>query len=561
MSGRASPLQDRVDGHVRRIWGDTAPSDLAGRLIDAIGADPGAADPALPSPRWDEGDVVLITYGDSVVGAAAPLAELNRFVSDQLLDSFGVVHVLPFSPSSSDRGFAVIDYTAVDPSVGTWADLDALAGRVDLMVDLVLNHVSTRSEWFDQFLAAEEPGRRYIKTAEPDADLHRVVRPRSLPLVHEFSTADGPARVWTTFGPDQVDLDWAEPDVAVEMLRVVDLYLGHGARFVRLDAVAYLWKESGTTCIHHDRTHEIVRLLRTLLVARAPGAVLITETNVPDAENRSYLGAGDEAHAIYNFTLPPLLVDAILNGRTDRLARFLAGMPALPEGTTLINFVASHDGIGLRPAEGLLTPDEIDDLVRTTEERGGLYGTYDAGDSARPYELNIALPDLFGGVDDPHMPERVLLAHTIMLTLAGIPAIYVNSLLGTTNDRDAVRADDSRRSINRRAVSGSDLPPETPEWRREIYRGLLRRAAVRRGQAAFHPDGAQRAHGDGPLLRVVRTSPDGARVVELIANVGDTAIPVPGGPIGVDLLTGEPVPSELAPYGTVWVERPPSVDQ
>lgn len=546
-------LRDRVGDHVRRIWGDSAASDLTDRLLDAIGVRDHASEP--PSARWDERDVVLITYGDSVTGAAAPLVELTSFVTDQLLDSFGMVHVLPFAPSSSDRGFAVIDYTAVNPALGTWADLDALTERVDLMADLVLNHVSTRSRWFEQFLADEEPGRRYIKTAEPDADLSLVVRPRSLPLRHEFATAAGPKTVWTTFSPDQADLDWSEPDLAIEMMRVVDLYLRHGARFLRLDAVAYVWKEPGTTCIHHPRTHEIVRLLRTLLEVRAPAAVLITETNVPDAENRSYLGAGDEAHVVYNFTLPPLLVDGILNGRADRLADFIAGMPTLPAGTTMFNFVASHDGIGLRPAEGVLSPEEIDGLVRRTEERGGLHGTYDVGGSTRPYEINIALPDLFGGSDDPLMPSRVLLAHTIMLTLAGLPAIYINSLVGTTNDLDAVRADGIRRSINRGSVAGADLPPEEPAWRRDVYRGLLDRAAVRRRHTAFHPDGAQSARRDGPLLRVLRTSPDDRSSIELIANLGDGEVATPADAYGSDLVSGEAVPAVLGPYAAVWLDR------
>ena len=281
-------LFESVLEHLNKIWGvrDEAIAEL---FIDAIGIDTDA----LPAPtsRWDEGDVALITYGDSITNDdQAPLRALANLVGSDLADAISIVHVLPFSPYSSDRGFSVIDYTEVDPNLGTWDDMAALADSVPLMFDLVLNHSSASSEWFQQFLRDEEPGRSYIKTGEPDWDLSTVTRPRSTPLLSEFETEAGPKLVWTTFSRDQVDLDWSNPELVAEMLRIIDLYIRKGARLLRLDAVAYIWKVPGTTSIHLPETHEMVKLLHTLLAARAPEVSIITETNVPDRENRTYFG-------------------------------------------------------------------------------------------------------------------------------------------------------------------------------------------------------------------------------------------------------------------------------
>ncbi len=512
----ASQLHDRVLDHVERIWGDRD-ADIATMLIDAVGIDPTSALPG-PASRWDERDVALITYGDSIVsGADAPLRALTALVSGDLADAINIVHVLPFNPYSSDRGFSVIDYTEVDPNLGTWEDMDALSEHVALMFDLVLNHCSAKSEWFQQFLADEEPGNAFIKTGEPEWDLSKVVRPRSLPLLTEFDTAVGPQLVWTTFSEDQVDLDWSNPDLVAEMLRVIDLYISRGARLLRLDAVAYIWKVPGTTSIHLPETHEMVKMLHTLLASRAPEVSIITETNVPDRENRTYFGDSDEAHLIYNFTLPPLAIDAVLNGRADRLVEWMNTAPPPPPGTTLFNFLASHDGIGVRPAEGFLTDDEISGLVALTHDRGGLHGTYDRAGVPHPYELNIAFPDLFGGPDDPQMVDRILLLHTIVLALAGVPAIYINSLMATTTDRAAYDADGIRRSVNRGRVDLTDVPGLADDtWQSRIYAGLLDRAALRRMHGAFHPEAEQ-------TLRDL----DGVLSIERNPSIGD------GGPVTV----------------------------
>ena len=511
-------LNERVLDHVERIW-KSRDGRIAEQLIRAIGI----TSNALPSPaeRWSERDVTLITYGDSIVsGEESPLRALASLVQSDLREAISIVHVLPFSPYSSDRGFSVIDYTEVDPNLGTWDDMRALADHLGLMFDLVLNHCSVKSAWFRQFLADEEPGRSFIKTEDPSSDLSDVVRPRSSPLLTPFETAAGTKYVWTTFSDDQVDLDWSNPDLVAEMLRIIDLYIRTGARLLRLDAVAYIWKVPGTTSIHLPETHEMVKMLNTLLAARAPEVAIITETNVPDRENRTYFGDSDEAHLIYNFTLPPLAIDGVLNGRADRLVDWMATATPPPPGTTLFNFLASHDGIGVRPAEGFLTGEEITDLVDLTHAHGGLHGTYNRDGVPLPYELNVSFPDLFGGPDDPLMVDRILLLHTIVLALAGVPAIYINSLMATTNDRAAYEADGIRRSINRGRVDLADVPNRWGEtWQGRIYGGLIERAALRRRHAAFHPEGEQTLRDLGGVLAIDRISPDRGESVSVICNM------------------------------------------
>ena len=547
-------LREAVLGHLDKIWG-VRDEAICSRFIEAVGIDTEAL--PVTKSRWDETDVALITYGDSMFNEdEAPLRTLTKLVSTDLADAVSIVHVLPFSPYSSDRGFSVIDYTEIDPNLGTWDDMAALAEAVPLMFDLVLNHASAKSDWFQQFLNDEEPGRRYIKTGEPDWDLSEVVRPRSLPLLTEFETAAGPKLVWTTFSPDQVDLDWSNPDLVAEMLRIIDLYVKRGARLLRLDAVAYIWKVPGTTSIHLPETHELVKLLHTLLAARAPEVSIITETNVPDRENRTYFGDSDEAHLIYNFTLPPLAIDAVLNGRADRLVDWMSKAATPPSGTTLFNFLASHDGIGLRPAEGFLTSAEIGRLVEVTHARGGLHGTYASGDQDRPYELNIALPDLFGGPNDAHMVDRIVVLHTIVLAVAGVPALYINSLMATTSDHTAVEADDVRRSINRGRVHVNDVPSLVDDsWQSRLYATLLDRASLRRSHAAFHPDGAQELRDLDGVLAIDRTSVDESEQISVYCNVTDETKVVTLDGAFHCLLTGieHGGSLQLAPYATAWL--------
>ena len=553
------------------LYPDARADDLAARALAAIGLDhhPPAAPPPDPRTTWGADDILLITYADALrADGEAPLATLGSFLEERLAGAVSMVHILPFFPSSSDGGFSVVDYLAVDEALGDWGDVSGIAASFTLMADLVLNHASADSAWFRQFSRDELPGRDYFVTAEPDADLSRVVRPRTHPLLRWVETPSRVRHAWCTFSHDQPDLDFSNPEVLLEFLRIIDAYLDAGVRLLRLDAVAYLWKRPGTTCIHLPETHLVVRLLRTLLAARCPDARLVTETNVPNRENLTYFGNANEAHAIYNFTLPPLLLDALLRGRSDHLQTWMMSMPPAPPGAAYLNFIASHDGIGLRPAEGILSDDEIAGLAQAAEARGGQVSAYAAPGGARPYELNIALIDALSG-DDGLGVERFICAHAIMLALEGVPAVYIHSLLATPNDHDNVAREGTARAINRARRSADEVCAALDEpggTAKEVFRRLMRLMAIRRRQPAFHPNAPQLTLDLKPwLFGVRRQSMDRDQSLFAVANVTaeprgldlaglDLAASVDWG----DLITGKAVTDvsgrmTLPAYGAVWL--------
>lgn len=250
--GPGDTLGRVIGEQLRFLYGpEVGDRTLAGldRLLDRFR--PRLSDRAEPAERFDQHDAILITYGDTFrAPGRSPLAALSAFAERHLTGRFSTLHVLPFFPSSSDYGFSVIDYLAVDPALGGWDDLERLRRGFKLMVDLVLNHVSAESAWFRAFLSGEAPYERFFIEADPRADLSAVTRPRTSPLLTRVRTDRGARHVWTTFSPDQVDLNYAEPAVLLRMLEVMLTYVERGADVLRLDAVGYLWKQPGTTCIH-----------------------------------------------------------------------------------------------------------------------------------------------------------------------------------------------------------------------------------------------------------------------------------------------------------------------
>ncbi len=553
-------LRDRLD----RIYG--AHLDEAG--LDALTAVVGEIFPgAVDRGAWSADDVVLITYGntvhrryaDTAVGAISdvggrspdetPLQALHHLLLNELAGAISTVHVLPFSPFSSDDGFSVIDYLAVDGRHGTWADIEAIAETHALMVDLVANHISQEHDWFQQFLAGVEPGRSAIMTAPPDADISMVTRPRTHPLLRPVETPDGERQVWCTFSHDQIDVDFSNPAVLIEYLKIAAAYARHGARVVRLDAIAYLWKELGTTCVHRPQTHEIVRVFRDVA---GRSMQIITETNVPLAENLSYFGDGDEADAVYNFSLPPLMLDAFAQGDATLLRHWLDTLPTAPKGAAVLNFLASHDGVGLRPAEGLLPIDRIDALVQRCVERGGAVSSYAVDGGSMPYELNIALLDMLGG------PAQLLAAHAAMVAMAGVPAVYIHSLLATPNDHEQMARSGHNRGINRgfvslEAIRAAIADPASPTA--VVLPALCNLLRLRRAQPAFHP-AAQQVVLPGPAEVLAFERITAEQHLTVCVNV--SGIPQPIEFRGHDLIAGGPFAGSLAPYQAVWLTAEPS---
>lgn len=511
----------------------------------------------------DEKDLLLITYGDTLRRQGEPgLATLRRFLDDCTGSAIPAVHLLPMCPYTSDDGFSVTDYKQLDPALGTWADLDALSGQRDMMYDAVVNHISKSSAWFQKFLACEEPYKDFFIVCDPGADYSAVTRPRTSPLLTPFETKEGTKYVWTTFSDDQIDLNYHCPAVLLAVLDVLLFYAQRGARFIRLDAVGFLWKELGTTCMHLPQTHALVRLMRLVLADYAPGTKIITETNVPHKDNISYFGKGDEADLVYQFPLPPLVMFTLRAGNAARLRTWAAGLEAPRPGTAYFNFLSSHDGIGVRPTEGILTPEERDFLVTATLRSGGEVSWKDNGDGTRsPYELNINYQDALAEPDDPDATRvgRFLAAETILLTMQGMPGLYIHSLLGSRNDYYGRAVSGIPRRINRekpQADAVISALAQNPN-RRAIFTGLLARISIRAAHPAFAPAAAQEIlPWQDRLFALTRTAPGGEKILAAI-NVSGDAVPLPEPISGTELFTGVHYQNEtvtLAPWQAVWVQ-------
>ncbi|WP_100657382.1 sugar phosphorylase [Alteromonas flava] len=582
MTDAIAVLKDKVVHHLACIYDQVdAVSDyaaLADQLIATMGITT-VEPPYLPEAHrnlWNEQDIMMITYGDSIIEEGAqPLKTLHKFLQRYCVNSINKVHILPFYPYSSDDGFSVIDYSTVNQALGDWHDINDLADHYGLMFDLVINHCSARSMWFENFIKGEGVGHDFFYTAQLEDDLSKVVRPRTSPLLRETETPRGLEHVWCTFSHDQVDFDFRNPAVLTTFVAIIRDYLQQGATLFRLDAVAFLWKQIGTSCINLPQTHEVIRLLRTLIENRAPNAIIITETNIPNRENLTYFGNANEAHAIYNFSLPPLLVNTLVTGDCRYLKGWLMTMPPAQNGTTYFNFIASHDGIGLRPAEGLLTDLEIASLVQTMQNFGGRvsWRTSDMGQQ-KPYEINITLFDALQGTvkgPDRYQIDRFICAHAIMLGLEGIPGIYIHSLIATSNDYEKVEHTGQNRSINRRRWQFNELEALLDDPKTQHHKVLTRLSQlirIRKAQPAFHPNATQFTLQLGDqIFGYWRQSLKRHQSIFCISNVSDkpqtialSDINLIGTDNWIDLITGDSinladVMLNLAPYQTVWISN------
>ncbi|MGB8983603.1 MAG: sugar phosphorylase [Anaerolineales bacterium] len=553
--------------HLDFLYGEQSARQVEARLLKLIeryrGRIPKPADSSLT-----ERDSLLITYADQVQEAdKTPLQTLTEFCESHLQGVLSGIHILPFYPWSSDDGFSVKDYRAVDPALGSWDDIERLGRSFRLMFDGVINHASAQGDWFQAFLRDEKPYRDYFVTVEGDPDLSKVVRPRALPLLTEYQTTSGTRRVWTTFSADQVDLDFCNPDVLLEIFDVLLMYAQRGAQFLRLDAIAYLWKEIDTSCIHLPQTHAVIQLLRAVLDEVAPHVRLITETNVLHADNLSYFGDGtNEAQLVYNFALPPLVLHTFRTGDAGVLARWASELNLPSDRTTFFNFLASHDGIGLNPARGILSSADIEALVEQTLAHGGLISyKHNTDGTHSPYEMNISYFDALSSPDGSEslalQIDRFMAAQAIMLSLVGLPGIYFHSLFGSRNWQAGVQVTKQNRTINRQKLERKKLEGELagPDSLRvqvfTRYRQLLR---ARDSSSTFHPHGAQEVLEAGRgIFAMWRISPDGLERVLCLQNVTAREQRVAGliTKTARDLLTNRSYNPTITmePYQTLWL--------
>lgn len=509
------------------IYGIEEADILLDRLYRMVGRYGVGAQPNQSGTNLTAKDVVLITYADMVKDSSelqSPLTTLRDFCTANLKGAVSTIHILPFYPWTSDDGFSVVDYREVSNDYGNWDDIGKLGEEFDLMFDLVLNHCSSKSPWFKEYVSGVEPGLNYIMEGNPETDLSMVVRPRSTPLLTPYQTRKGERHVWTTFSADQVDLDWTSPDLLFEFLDIILYYASIGCKILRLDAVAFLWKKIGTNCLHLRETHQIIKLIRDFLEVVAPDVVILTETNVPHQENISYFGKGDEAHAVYQFSLPPLLLHALLRGTSEHLTHWAANLAAPPKGCHFLNFTASHDGVGVRPLEGILAHEEILGLAEEIRKKGGFVSMRRLEDgSESPYELNSTY---FSALSDPLDEElgmaRFQCSQAVALAMKGIPAVYFHSLCGTPNDHEGFKKTKRNRTVNRKKWNHdelSDLLNNKESLAAQIFQWYSRTLRVRAGCPAFHPDASQEIVNLGSsLFALKRDSIDGALSVFCVYN-------------------------------------------
>lgn len=538
--------------------------------------------------RFTERDVVLITYGDLITAPGrSPLQALDDLLGRFMRGSINTVHLLPFFPYSSDRGFAIIDHEDVDPRLGTWPEVERLTQRFRLMFDGVFNHVSSKSRWFQRFLNGR-PGFEdyFIAFTTRDAigpdHLRLILRPRKTDLLTRFQSIAGPRWVWTTFGPDQVDLNFKNPRVLQRVVEVLLYYVRRGADIIRLDAITYVWHELGTRCAHLKETHALVQLFRAILDVVAPQVALVTETNVPHADNVSYFGDGsNEAQMVYNFALPPLILHTFYEGSCRELAAWARGLERVSDTATYFNFLDSHDGVGLLGAQGILSAQQIGALVERAQRHGSLVSYRDSGGgAASPYELNVtwysALNRDDAGESLDLQVSRFIASRAIAMALRGVPGVYLPSLFGAKNDTAAVLAGAEPRSINRRTMDEETIYGLLADRTSWVYRVASRfRRLIRRRIAtpAFHPNGGQRILPAGEaVFGVLRTSPDGGQTVVALTNVSarPQLVALAGRELGGgaaawrDLLTSRVIPgagsgleATLRPYEVLWLSPAP----
>ncbi|MGD8961499.1 MAG: alpha-amylase family glycosyl hydrolase [Desulfobacterales bacterium] len=558
---------EKVKDLLNKIYGEQTGSLALERITPII--EKYAVQNHKKKSYFSQEDVILITYGDSLKKEGeAPLATLHAFAKQYLKGAVSNIHFLPFFPYSSDDGFSVMDFFKIDPALGSWLEVAAIGQDFDLMFDYVVNHFSAKGQWFENYLEGHKGFEDFAIEVDPATDLSMVTRPRSLPLLSEYKKTNGQTvHLWTTFSADQIDFNFKSLDVLEQMIDVLLFYADQGATILRLDAIAYLWKQIGTTCIHLPQTHEMVKLFRAILDLVAPNVIILTETNVPHNENISYFGDGhDEAQMVYNFSLPPLLFYTFVTEDATILSDWAKGLHLASENNTFFNFTASHDGIGVRPLEGILEPGEIGRLIEIVKSNDGQVSykrNPDGSDS--PYELNITYVDAILGDNSSDRAEKFLASQAIQYALPGVPATYIHSLLGSRNWVQGVQETGRARTINREKLQVEKLPAELNEpesFRARIFFPYLDLIKIRKKQSAFHPNaGFEILQSDPRIFGIKRFSPD--QTIYAFTNISSQSVSV-SLPVGaacgpmVDLMTGEDIDStaiQMNPYQYVWLEE------
>ena len=455
-----------------------------------------------------EKTTLVICYGDSVYSEKnKSIRVFKNFFQKRLGKNFNIVHFLPFYPSSSDSGFAVKDHYKIDSKLGNWFDIKSFSKKSDIMADMVINHSSARGLWFKNFLKAKRPGKDYFLTIDSKFNTSKVVRPRDHKLLKKIDIFNKTDYLWRTFSPDQLDLNFKNPAVLLRFIKIMINLINHGVTIFRLDAIAYLWKESGTKCINLNKTHEIIKLLRVISGLLNTQTLIVTETNLPEKENLSYFGKNDEANWIYNFSLPPLLIHAFLFENNSYLYNWSKKLPRSKNGNCYLNFIASHDGIGMRPTEGLLSSKALKDFLYRLKKNGSKFSYRKIQNKSKKiYEANITVFDALKKTNYDNGKfsfERYISAHSIMIAFEGVPAVYFNSIFGTSNDEAKFIITGNNRDVNRykwnlKNISNKLNNKDSKEY--YFYKKISNLLSIKKKQKAFHPNASRENINLGPKI-------------------------------------------------------------
>ncbi len=430
----------------------------------------------------------LITYADRLAGDIGGILEL---VDGPLAGAFGGVHLLPFFVpiDGADAGFDPIDHTAVDPRVGTWSDVRALADRHEVIADLIVNHVSAQSAQFQDWLARGEaspfgalfvtPGHIFGDPANP-ADVALIHRPRPTSPFTDVLFGDGSVRtVWTTFTDQQIDID-VEHDVGWGyLIDILDRFQQSGISVVRLDAVGYAIKRAGTSCFMLPETFEFIDRLTAACHERSMRVLVEIHGHHLDQ-----IDIASHVDLVYDFALPPLTLDALFTGDGAPLKRWIAMRPH-----NAVNVLDTHDGIGVidvgvdprdRSRPGLLSEQRIHDLVEGIHTRSGDTSRLATGAAASNldlYQVNCTFYDALGQDD-----ARYLAARMIQLLLPGTPQIYYVGLLAGSNDMGLLAESGVGRDVNRHRYTAAEV---AEALERPVVRRLVEMLRWRATEPAF----------------------------------------------------------------------------
>ena len=525
---------------------------------------------------WSENTMLLITYADRINRGLSgkTLNDFGKFYKQYLEKFINSIHFLPFFPSSGDGGFSVKNHNDVDKAYGTWEDIQSLSKKANIMTDLVLNHSSSKGDWYKNFLDDKNPGKNYFYVVDKNYDCSKVVRPRDHDLLTEIELQNKKKFLWCTFSHDQIDLNFKNPDVLLEFIRLILKLSSYGIKIFRLDAVAFIWKQPGTTCLNLSQTHEIIKLLRDIVDQLDKNLIIVTETNLPKQENLSYFGKNDEAHWIYNFSLPPLIVNTFLFEDSVALTKWSMKMPPAQLGNAYLNFIASHDGIGMRPAEGVLSDKEIKKMLQRLKKNGSKFSMRKlSNNEEKVYEANISLFNALQFTDSDlkgkFALKRFIAAHCIILAIEGVPAFYFNSLFATKNDEETFASTGVKRNLNRYKWHYStlvNLIKTNNTIEKNCYETFKKLISIRKIQPAFHPNATQfTLNLDKNIFAVWRQSRDRKQSIFALTNVSSKTIKLNTNKINLiddeqwfDLLSQETKITDdqyikLMPFQSLWI--------